>query len=206
MNTTNGEEFKGHMSSDAQQGKPSHLPGEPGVWVLIGGDMLVFSLFFLTYLAYRNASLSAYLAAQDMLNVSLGLCNTILLLTSSWCVAQSIRVVRDDQRRRASALLLFAFLCGLGFCGLKIVEYHEKFSVGLNIGTNEFFMFYFMLTGIHLLHVVVGLGVLLGIRFKLSRSSQISERDMALIESGATFWHLVDVLWIVLFALLYLVR
>jgi nitric oxide reductase NorE protein len=187
-------------------GRSPHLPGETGVWVLIGGDMLVFSLFFLTFLTYRNAAVAAYTSSQDKLNLSLGLLNTILLLTSSWFVAQAMRATRRNLLKRASLLLGFAFLCGLGFCGVKAIEYHEKFAAGLDLGTSEFFMFYFMFTGIHLLHVIVGLGVLLGIRYKISRSKLLSATDIALVESGATFWHLVDILWIVLFALLYLVR
>ena len=194
------------ITADDQEVRSSRLPGEPGVWVLIGGDMLVFSLFFLTFLTYRNSSLPLYQYAQSLLNLPLGLINTILLLTSSWFVAQAVQATRRDRLQTAPTFFGLAFLCGLGFVCLKIVEYHEKLTAGLDLGTNEFFMFYFMLTGIHLLHVLVGLGVLAGLRYKTSHQIHASGHDVALIESGATFWHLVDVLWIVLFALLYLVR
>lgn len=187
-------------------GHMSHLPGEPGVWVLIGGDMLVFSLFFLTYLAYRNASPAIYGQAQALLDVRLGLLNTILLLTSSWFVASAVRAARGRDPRRGSTLMIFALLCGAGFVVVKAFEYHGKFNAGINIASNEFFMFYFMLTGIHLFHVLVGLGVLLAIRIKMRRSATLSRQDISFIESGATFWHLVDLLWIVLFPLLYLMR
>jgi nitric oxide reductase NorE protein len=187
--------------------KPSgHLPGEPGVWILIGGDMLVFSLFFLTFLTYRNASVALYEASQAKLHLSLGLSNTVLLLTSSWSVAQAVRAARVGRSKAAVGFFGIAFLCGLGFCVVKLVEYHEKLVAGIDMGANEFFMFYFMLTGIHLLHVIVGLGVLLVLRTKISRQQELYHGDITLIESGATFWHLVDILWILLFALLYLAR
>jgi nitric oxide reductase NorE protein len=176
------------------------------VWVLIGGDTLVFSLLFVTYLTYRNASLAMYDRGQRLLDLPLGFLNTILLLSSSWCVAQGVRAARGNHLQPASIFIGLGFVCGVGFVAIKAVEYHEKFAAGIDIGTNEFFMFYFVLTGIHLLHVLVGLGVLAGLRYKIRSQVHMSDRDMAIIESGATFWHLVDVLWIVLFALLYLTR
>lgn len=196
-------------SSNAHVGTgtpPRHLPGEPGVWVLIGGDMLVFSLFFLTFLNYRNGSPGIYATSQEMLNVRMGLANTIILLTSSWFVAQAVQAVKAHFRRRARILFGGAFACGLLFCGVKLVEYREKLSTGIDPSTNEFYMFYFMLTGIHLMHVLVGLAVLLVMRHKISADTPLTPSGFALVESGATFWHLVDILWIILFALLYLVR
>lgn len=188
------------------EARTPHLPGEPGVWVLIGGDMLVFSLFFLTYLTYRNASPAIYAHAQTFLDIKLGLINTILLLTSSWFIASAVGAARQNRLRQSSGLTIMALLCGIGFVGLKTFEYYGKFSAGIDLATNEFFMFYFMLTGIHLFHVIIGLGVLLMIKVKTARNVILSTHDMSLIESGATFWHLVDLLWIVLFPLLYLMK
>jgi nitric oxide reductase NorE protein len=186
--------------------KALHLPGEPGVWVLICGDMAVFSLFFLTFMAYRNASPALYSQSRGLLNLPLGLLNTILLLTSSWFVATAVGFARRGENSRASLLLIAAMLCGAGFVGVKVIEYYEKLAAGLSVMTSEFFMFYFMFTGIHLLHVIIGLCVLLWLRQRTSGQVRLTAQDMVLIESGATFWHLVDILWIVLFALLYLMR
>jgi nitric oxide reductase NorE protein len=186
--------------------RAAHLPGEPGVWVLIGGDLLIFSLFFLSFMAYRNASPTIYSSAQSQLNLKLGVLNTILLLTSSWFVATAVQAARRTSPHRAAIFFTLAFLCGLCFVGIKGIEYHERLAAGASIAGNEFFMFYFMLTGVHLLHVLIGLGVLLWLRQKTSGRAPLTAQKMVLIESGATFWHLVDVLWIILFALLYLVR
>jgi nitric oxide reductase NorE protein len=183
-----------------------HLPGEPGVWVLICGDVLVFSLFFITYTLYRNVTPELYSQSQASLNVNLGSLNTVLLLISSWCVASAAQCVRGRRLFMASYLVTGAFLCGLGFIIVKIFEYHAKIAAGIDLLTNDFFMFYFVFTGIHLLHVIIGMGLLLWLRQKTRGDDWRPERDLALFEGAATFWHLVDVLWIILFALLYLVR
>lgn len=178
------------------------MPGEEGVWIFIFGDLIVFGLFFLTYLYYRADDVSLYRESQAQLNASLGLLNTLLLLTSSWFVAQAVKAVRLGRLETASALIAGGFSLGLGFVIVKVIEYSEKISAGINVVSNDFFMFYFMYTGIHLLHVFIGLGVLIFL-FLLSRKEAAGVHIRS-FESGGAFWHLVDLLWVVLFALLYL--
>jgi nitric oxide reductase NorE protein len=194
--------------------KARHLPGEEGIWLFILGDMMVFALFFLTFVYYRGTDISLYVGAQRALNERFGLINTLFLLSSSWCVAMAIRALRraahgggeaDAVARRATLLLGLAMLFGVAFVVLKVVEYQEKFAAGITVLTNEFFMFYFMFTSIHLVHVLIGLGVLTYL-LVLSRTPAIDESDVRTFESGAAFWHLVDLLWVILFALLYLMR
>ncbi len=179
------------------------LPGEEGVWILVLGDMIVFGLFFITYLYYRAQETDLFNHAQALLNLHFGVINTLLLLTSSWFVVMGVEAVREGCNRRAKAFLRAAFLCGAGFCAIKAIEYTEKFQEGVTLVTNDFFMYYFMYTGIHLLHVVIGLGVLL---FLMQKTDGAAPQDARLFECGATFWHMVDLLWIMLFPLLYLVR
>jgi nitric oxide reductase NorE protein len=181
----------------------SHLPGEEGVWVFIFGDLIVFSVFFLTYVFYRAADLPLYLASQQLLSRPLGLANTLLLLTSSWFAAQAVKQTRNGGTH-ARAFLLAAMGCGLGFCLIKIVEYGSKLAAGISLNTNEFFTFYFMFTGIHLVHVLIGLAVLGFLAAHANRPCDASH--IRVVEGGAAFWHLVDMLWVVLFALLYLMR
>ena len=196
------------MASIAIRGeapRTRHLPGEEGIWLFILGDMMVFALFFLTFVYYRSTDVETYVTAQRGLNEGLGLLNTLFLLTSSWFVALAIRAVRKGRSVSASWLIAAAMFCGLMFVVVKIIEYREKFAAGITVLTNEFFMFYFMFTAIHLIHVVIGLGVLTYLRL-LSRRPVAAAGDIRAFESGAAFWHLVDLLWVVLFALLYLVR
>ena len=179
------------------------LPGEEGIWVFIFGDMVVFGVFFATYLWYRGGDPALYRESQQELSRVYGLVNTLLLLTSSWCVAQAVSAVRQGRLDPAPKLLAGALALGLGFVGVKILEYGEKISDGITLLTNDFTMFYFMFTGIHLLHVLIGLAVL-GFLLALSRQP-VAVEHVASFESGGAFWHLVDLLWVVLFALLYLV-
>ena len=182
---------------------PRHLPGEPGIWILILGDLLLFSLLFILLLIYRADNLPAFAASQAQLSLPLGLLNTIFMLTSSWCVATGVQAARCQASRVPAVFFGLAWLCGLGFVAVKYFEYGAKIAAGITPVTNTFFMFYFVYTGIHLIHVVIGMGVLTAI-FLHSRRGEFSARKIQHFESGASFWHLVDLLWIVLFALLYL--
>jgi nitric oxide reductase NorE protein len=189
----------------AAQARAIHLPGEPGVWVFIGGDMVVFALFFVTFVWYRADDVPLYAAGQATLDQLYGALNTFLLLTSSWCVAlavDSARAGRADAARRSFGA---AFACGAGFVAIKYFEYGEKIAAGFGLNTNDFYMFYFMLTGIHLLHVAIGMGVL-AFMWHSSRARPLDGVQVRTLECGASFWHMVDILWIVLFALLYLMR
>jgi len=192
------------QEASGRSGPARRMPGEEGVWIFIFGDMVVFGLFFLTYLYYRAVSPVPYAESQVRLNGALGLANTLLLLTSSWFVARAVEAVRHGRFSTASRLIAGGFALGAGFVIIKIFEYREKFAAGLTVVSNEFFMFYFMYTGIHLLHVFIGLGVLI-VLFRLSRGETAAVHIRS-FESGGAFWHLVDLLWVILFALLYLAR
>lgn len=181
-----------------------HIPGEPGVWVLICGDLVLFSLLFGLFLSTRAQQPEVFEAGRATLNQGFGLLNTLLMLSSSWLVASAVQAARRQQALLASRCFAAALLCGLGFMVVKVFEYREKLLAGYGITTNDFYMLYFIYTGIHLIHVTLGSGVL-GWLVGYSRSGGFDAAKQRNLESGASFWHLVDLLWIVLFALLYLV-
>lgn len=185
--------------------KQGHVPGEVGVWVFVFGDMLVFALLFFTYLYYRSLDLSLYVVSQAKLNAGLGLVNTITLLASSWAVVAFMRSLRSGQKRRAKWFLLGAIVCGCVFVGIKYFEYGAKLAEGLTLFSNDFFMYYYVLTGIHLIHVVVGIAGLLFTYFAVIDSPDIKTRN-TYAECAVTYWHMVDLLWLFLFPLLYLIR
>ncbi|PWR20949.1 cytochrome c oxidase subunit 3 [Zavarzinia compransoris] len=180
-----------------------HVPGEGGVWLFIAGDMVLFSVLFFTFLSYRAGSPQAFAAGRAHLDQVLGLVNTLLLLTSSWFVATGVKAARQRAAGVPQACFAAALGCGLGFGAVKVFEYRAKFDAGLALADSDFFMFYFAYTGIHMIHVVIGMGILL-LLINYVRSRPIEAVNLQHVESGATFWHLVDVLWIVIFALLYL--
>jgi len=196
-----------HDSADAPPAAPQmrnspHVPGESGIWIMIFGDMMVFSLMFVAFMLGRRDQTELFEASRLHLNQAYGLGNTCLMLSSSWCVASAVQAVRSARTRAAGLYLRVALGCGLGFCAVKILEYGEKFRAGIAVNSNDFFMYYFVFTGIHLLHVLIGMGVLIFMTRVVA--GDVDARRFGYLESGASFWHVVDLLWIALFALLYL--
>lgn len=181
------------------------VPGEIGVWMFIIGDVVVFSLLFSIFVYERSKEVELFVEQQQLLNQSLGLCNTLLLLTSSWLVALAVHSARAGSLAQARDRLGLATLGGIGFVVIKYFEWSEKIAADLTIETNNFFMYYYVMTGIHLLHMVIGIGVLVFLGLSL-RGAGWDAQGLGILESGASFWHLVDILWIALFALLYLMR
>lgn len=182
-----------------------HIPGEAGLWVFIFGDLAVFAAFFCTYLSYRAQDTALFNASQLTLSQTYGAINTLLLLTSSLFVALGVKAVRRNAGSIAPRLFASGLACGLGFVGMKFLEYGEKLANGVTPATNEFFLYYFILTGLHFFHVVLGTGVLVALIVK-SSTRQGDDGRFRFIEGGACLWHLVDLLWIILFPLLYFVR
>jgi len=181
------------------------IPGEPGVWILIAGDAAIFSLLFVLFLVARSRNIELFQASQGHLNQTFGVLNTLLLLVSSWLVVSAVHAARQNLANLTARLLLSAIACAGGFCVSKGIEWSDKIRSGFTITTDDFFMYYYVLTGIHLGHLLLGMAVLAFLTFQ-TRSGRIGEREMRNLESGASFWHLVDLLWITLFALLYLAR
>jgi nitric oxide reductase NorE protein len=181
------------------------VPGEAGVWVLILGDMFAFSAFFAVFLVHRAQNVALFGASQATLERRFGLLNTALLLTSSLFVARAVIAARTGARRHAARLLLLALACGGGFVLSKAFEWGGKIAAGITLNTNEFYSFYYMFTGIHLLHVLVGMGVLMYLLAR-SRRGDPGAAYVAVMEGGGAFWHMVDLIWVVLFALFYLLR
>ena len=195
----------GELSEAVDAPVERHLPGEAGIWIMIFGDMLMFSLMFGVFLFYRRADLELFESSQAHLNKTLGLINTFLLLTSSWFVAMAVQAARAHRTRATVMMFRFALACGVGFAVVKIVEYTQKIRAGIVINSNDFYMYYYMFTGIHFLHVLIGMGVLAFMAHYAS-DGKFSAIKIGHIESAASFWHVVDLLWIALFALLYLLR
>lgn len=183
----------------------THLPGEPGLWPFILGDMIVFSLFFGVFVYYRAQNVPLFTQSQATLNQAFGAGNTFLMLSSSWFVALAIHAARDNLAKSASRFIALAGACGAAFVVAKSLEYSEKIGAGYFITTNDFYMYYYVLTGIHLVHVIIGLAVL-AFLWHTTRSGTLDEKCVNVLETGASYWHMVDILWIILFPLLYLMK
>ncbi|CAN3130669.1 cytochrome c oxidase subunit 3 [Mycobacterium sp. smrl_JER01] len=180
------------------------IPGESGTWVFLFGDMLVFGAFFATFLVERAGAPEVFDAARTTLHIGVGVVNTLVLLTSSLLVVLTLNALRAGAGPIATRAVAAAMLCGLVFIALKVFEYVALATAGHGPGANDFYLYYFILTGLHLFHVCLGLGALAFV-FTQTRRAELSATRTAMVEGAACFWHLVDLLWIVLFALLYLV-
>lgn len=196
-------------SSGGVRTGPPRIPGEAGLWILLLGDLGLFAVLFVVHLLERRADRPGSALAAERLDASLGLVNTVVLLTSSLLVAWAVRASRAAQpgtRRLAAPLLLGAAGCGGVFLTIKVGEYADKLQHGLTPGGSEALMSYFVLTGLHAAHVLLGMGLLVAMaRASRGAVSSLSADGIALFEGGACFWHVVDALWIVLFPLLYLI-
>lgn len=192
-------------ANDGQARPQRRLPGEEGIWVFVIGDLFLFTVFFVSFLMSRAKSQDLFVRSAQTLDLDFGLANTLILLTSSVFVAMAVHSARQGLHARAGRLVLAGIACGVGFGVSKALEYTSKITSGITLNTNEFYTFYFMLTGIHLLHVVVATLVLVYL-WRCTRKSTASPHYISTMESGGLFWHLVDLLWIILFALLYLLR
>ena len=181
------------------------LPGAEGIWALIGADAVVFAILFVSFMVERRRNPEVFEAGRQALNPNLGGIDTLILLTSSWTIALAIQAARRNAVDRIPGLLLGGVLTGVLFTVSKSIEYAGKFSQGITPATNGFFMWYFVLTGVHLLHVLIGTS-LLAFVWTGARRGAYGSANLVVPESVASFWHLVDLVWIMLFPLLYLMK
>jgi nitric oxide reductase NorE protein len=179
------------------------LPAEPGLWVFVLGDMTVFGWFLLVFMWERRQDRAVFAESVNELYQPIGVVNTLVLLIGSYLVVLALQANRLGRLVRCKRLLVGAVACGAAFAALKAVEYSLEISDGHTPAENGFFLFYFTLTGIHLLHVVIGTALLAG-WFRRARRGREWKRDRAFAEAAAVFWHMVDLLWILIFTLIYL--
>jgi nitric oxide reductase NorE protein len=188
---------------DVTARRVKHTPADSHMWVMVLGDLVIFGTYFLIFMIYRTMKRTEFLAAQQHLNITIGVVNTLVLLTSSLFIAHSVHAARAGRYDRARFLTYLGGLCGVSFILIKAYEWSVEIANGFTLPSNDFFMFYFMLTGVHLFHVFLGL-VILGVVVRELRNPR--RRRMSMVESGAVYWHMVDLLWIVIFGLLYVMR
>jgi nitric oxide reductase NorE protein len=179
-----------------------HLPGAPSMWFFVVGDLFIFGVYFIGYMYYRGQDHAVFLQSQARLNLDIGAMNTIVLLTSSLFVALGTAATRAGKVSNGARLFGIALAVATAFPVLKLFEYVPEVIAGVTPGANLFFMYYFVMTGLHLCHVLLGLVIL---SFVI-RNLRSGKPNVPFVETGATYWHMVDVLWLILFALLYVMR
>ena len=185
-----------------------HPPGDLAIWFFICAELLVFGVFFAAYAFARAKHVELFDSMQQTLDRKGGALNTVFLITASYCVARAVAAIKNEgtEASRTSARWLAAgMLCGGGFLVVKVIEYHDKLAAGINLSTNTFYMFYLSLTFFHFMHVILGMVILTAVWLKTRRGGY-SPADHHGMETGASYWHMVDLLWIVLFPLVYVMH
>lgn len=184
---------------DAEQGWGilNGLPGDPMIWVLVCSELVAFGLFLGAFIIARAVNPAVFASGQAALEPGLAGLNTLVLVTSGWAAARGTASARLGRRKRTRLWLLIAMMLGGVFAAIKITEYAHEIEKGIGIETSPFFTLYFLLTGFHLLHVCLGIVILALVRRRA---------DPVHVETGTVFWHMVDLLWIAIFPIVYLVR
>ena len=192
--------------------KAPYPPGDFAIWIIIYVEFITFALLFLGYAFSRRLDVELFNASQLAVSQTSGFINTLILITSSYFVVKAVQSIRTmtvetqkESNIEASRWLLFAIMCGMAFLVIKVTEFSHIFGMGIHLSTNTYFMFYIMLTVFHFLHVLLGLLILFVI-YKKTKSYGYLPNDAKGIETGASYWHMVDLLWIILFPLVYIIR
>jgi cytochrome c oxidase subunit III len=188
--------------------------GRVGMWLFIATEVLLFGGLFLLYSMYRLKNPVAFHAGSLELSRFFGTLNTCILITSSFTVVLAVQALRENRRKNAMLFIVSTIGFALGFLVVKAFEWSEKFEHGLYPnaavlmgkppGEILYFGLYFMMTGLHAVHVIAGIGVLSVVLFMVGRKKITADRPL-ILENAGLYWHLVDVIWIFLFPLFYLI-
>lgn len=190
--------------------------GRMGVWLFLTTEILFFGGLFCAFFIYRSWYFDSFVEAHHHLDKVMGAVNTLFLISSSLTMALGVRAAQTSNRKQCTTMLLLTVAFACLFLVIKYFEYTHKIHDGLLPGAmfhaqgfttphpGTFFAIYFVMTGIHGLHVVIGIGLILWIMFRNMRGD-FSSRYYAPVENVGLYWHLVDLIWIYLFPLLYLV-
>jgi nitric oxide reductase NorE protein len=196
--TTTDEPTTGTQLDDVE-----HIPGEPDIWFFVVFESLVFTSYFCVYLFFRTQHERAFLHAQSALDLPLGIIATIFLLTSSWSMARCVQLARAGRHDMARRFAIATAGLGGAFFVLKIVEWVRLVDAGHTFTSSDFMQYFFFLTSIHAIHLLIGF-VTLGVLIR--QLSDSKRRSQATVETCSIYWHTVDLYWVVIFALLYIVR
>jgi nitric oxide reductase NorE protein len=185
--------------------RPDPLPGDLAMWIFILAELLVFAVFFASYAFARSGNVELFNHYQQTLNRDIGAANTVILITGSLFVVLAVQAIKAGKALLCRNWLLAAVSMGALFVILKSVEFADKFAHGINLSTNTFYMFYLSLTFFHFMHVIMGMIILGAVAWK-AHYGEYSAAQHTGVETGASYWHMVDLVWIVLFPLIYVIR
>lgn len=177
-------------------------PGGILLWIIIFLELFTFGMALVAMVIYSKDEAEVFHNSRLLLNTAFGTINTIFLITSGFFMALSVNYLKQKNTKKSLLFLTLTMLGGILFLGLKSFEYLDKIEAGLTIGYNTFFTFYWMLTLFHVIHVIVGLVILVSVYLGLKRGK--STTTIEDVEASAAFWHMCDLIWLLLFPIIYL--
>jgi len=178
-------------------------PGGILLWIIIFLELITFGIALIVMAYSSKEEPEVFHNSRLILDSKIGAINTIFLIVSGFFMAQSVTYFKHGNVKKSSLFLKLTMFGGFLFLGLKTIEYYEKIELGYTLGYNTFFSFYWMLTLFHVIHVIVGLVILMALLYNLNKTkTETSIEDM---ESSAAFWHMCDLIWVLLFPIIYLI-
>lgn len=183
--------------------QPARLTGDLAMWIFILAELGAFSLFILAFSVTQWLQPELFIEGRAQLDSSTGWAMTAGLLSSGFLAALAVEQVRKDQPRRAGALLLAAIASGMVYVVIKLGEYNHLAEAGFGLEYNTFFTLYWITTAFHFLHVLLGLLVLAFVCIRCWQGAYGSQQRSG-VESGVLYWHMIDLVWVILFPLVYL--
>ena len=177
-------------------------PGDLAIWIFIMAELLVFGLFFSTYAITRIDNIELFRFYQQSLDREAALWNTVALITSSYFVLRAIIAIRNAKQQQAFKWMLLALAMGCVFVIIKSYEFAYHIEQGITLSTNTFYMFYLSLAFFHYLHVILGVIILAVLAYNINKGVYTASSHTGM-ETGASYWHMVDLVWLILFPLVY---
>jgi len=179
------------------------LPGDLAMWFFILAELTVFAVFFIGFAIAEQFNVDMFNDGKAQLHPMAGLINTLALITSSFFVALALKKIKHQLTRPTAIYLTLAQVFAVIYIIVKVGEYQFLIDAGINIETNTFFTLYFLITGFHLMHILLGMVILTYMTVQTLKRSY--KQELSGFESGACYWHMVDMLWIILFPLIYII-
>lgn len=178
-------------------------PGGILMWIIIFLELVTFGMALVAFAYYGNQEPEVFHQSRLQLNTAFGAINTVFLLTSGLFMAIAVHFFKENNITKSSFYFKLTMLGGLLFLIVKSIEYYHKIEAGVTLETNMFFSFYWMLTVFHVIHVIMGLGILIWTNYGMTKKH--SDTAVEDVEACAAFWHMCDLIWLLLFPVLYLI-
>lgn len=178
-------------------------PGGILLWIIIFLELITFGMGLISFVYYSKEDPALFHSSRLALNKTIGVINTLLLLSSGFFMAETVKYVKQHNLKKATLCLNLTKLGGILFIVLKATEYYQKINSGISLNTNLFYTYYWLLTAFHLVHVMAGLVILMFVFAGMSKNT--ATINLENMEASAAFWHMCDLIWLLLFPVFYLV-